>query len=33
MIANHPEREHIRLENVLFALGNPMRLEIVRILA
>lgn len=33
MIANHPEREQIRLENVLFALGNPMRLDIVRTLA
>lgn len=33
MIANHPEREQIRLENVLFALGNPLRLEIVRQLA
>lgn len=33
MIANHPEREQIRLENVLFALGNPLRLEIVKTLA
>ncbi|HEY2451838.1 MAG TPA: helix-turn-helix transcriptional regulator [Scandinavium sp.] len=33
MIANHPEREHIRLENVLFALGNALRLEIVKTLA
>lgn len=33
MIANHPEREKIRLENVLFALGNPLRLEIVKSLA
>ncbi|MCU5772431.1 ArsR family transcriptional regulator [Erwiniaceae bacterium BAC15a-03b] len=33
MIANHPEREQLRLENVLFALGNPMRLEIVQTLA
>ncbi|WP_435945543.1 ArsR/SmtB family transcription factor [Dryocola sp. BD586] len=33
MIANHPEREQIRLENVLFALGNPLRLDIVRTLA
>ncbi|VTM57347.1 transcriptional regulator [Klebsiella pneumoniae] len=24
MIANHPEREQIRLENVLSALGNPL---------
>jgi hypothetical protein len=29
MIANHPEREQIRLENVLSALGNPLRLEII----
>ncbi|MGU3412569.1 ArsR/SmtB family transcription factor [Enterobacteriaceae bacterium C34A] len=33
MIANHPEREQIRLENVLFALGNALRLEIVKTLA
>ncbi|MGH5969571.1 ArsR/SmtB family transcription factor [Klebsiella aerogenes] len=33
MIANHPEREQIRLENVLFALGNPLRLEIIRTLS
>jgi DNA-binding transcriptional ArsR family regulator len=33
MIANHPEREQILLENVLFALGNPLRLEIVKSLA
>ncbi|WP_279045221.1 ArsR/SmtB family transcription factor [Cedecea davisae] len=33
MIANHPEREQIRLENVLFALGNPLRLEIIKSLA
>ena len=33
MIANHPEREQFRLENVLFALGNPLRLDIVRTLA
>lgn len=33
MIASHPEREQIRLENVLFALGNPLRLDIVRTLA
>ncbi|MDX6022272.1 helix-turn-helix domain-containing protein [Scandinavium sp. V105_16] len=33
MIANHPEREQIRLENVLFALGNALRLEIVKMLA
>ena len=33
MIVNHPEREQIRLENVLFALGNPLRLEIIRTLS
>ncbi|CAM3725284.1 helix-turn-helix transcriptional regulator [Rahnella bruchi] len=33
MIANHPEREQIRLENVLTALGNPVRLAVVRTLA
>lgn len=33
MIANHPEPEQLRLENILFALGNPLRLEIVQILA
>lgn len=33
MIANHPEAEQIRLENVLFALGNLLRLEIVQTLA
>lgn len=33
MILNHPEPEQIQLENVLFALGNPLRLAIVRRLA
>ena len=33
MLANHPERAAIRLENVLTALGNPLRLAIVRQLA
>ena len=33
MLPNHPEREQIRLENVLAALGNPLRLSIVRVLA
>ncbi len=33
MIANHPETEQIRLDHVLLALGNPLRLEIVQILA
>lgn len=33
MVYTHPEREQIRLENVLSALGNPLRLNVVRILA
>jgi DNA-binding transcriptional ArsR family regulator len=33
MIAQHPERDQILLENVLSALGNPLRLKIVRVLA
>lgn len=33
MIANHPEREQIRLEHVLMALGNPLRLAVVQKLA
>lgn len=33
MIANHPEPEQIRLESVLLALGNSLRLEIIRLLA
>ncbi|QCR38047.1 helix-turn-helix transcriptional regulator [Nissabacter sp. SGAir0207] len=33
MIVNHPERDQIRLENVLTALGNPLRLTVVRVLA
>jgi DNA-binding transcriptional ArsR family regulator len=33
VIGLHPERHQIRLENVLSALGNPLRLEIVRTLA
>ncbi|MGH3244549.1 MAG: ArsR/SmtB family transcription factor [Spirillospora sp.] len=33
MIAQHPDREQILLENVLSALGNPLRLRIVRVLA
>jgi DNA-binding transcriptional ArsR family regulator len=33
MIAQHPDRGQIRLENVLLALGNPLRLKIVRTLA
>ncbi|WP_131743084.1 ArsR/SmtB family transcription factor [Actinomadura roseirufa] len=33
MIAQHPEREQILLENVLSALGNPLRLRIVGVLA
>jgi DNA-binding transcriptional ArsR family regulator len=30
---HHPEREQIRLDHVLTALGNPMRLAVVRRLA
>lgn len=33
MTANHPDRDQIRLENVLTALGNPLRLTVVRMLA
>ncbi len=33
ILPNHPERQQIRLENVLTALGNPLRLSIVRALA
>ncbi|PWC13905.1 ArsR/SmtB family transcription factor [Brenneria corticis] len=33
MIANHPDRDQIRLENVLTALGNPLRLAVLRVLA
>ena len=33
MLANHPDREQIRLENLLNALGNPLRLAVVRALA
>lgn len=33
MTPNHPEREQIRLENVLAALGHPLRLTVVRVLA
>lgn len=33
MIPNHPEPEQIQLENVLLALGNPLRLAIIRQLA
>lgn len=33
MTPNHPERDQIRLENVLAALGNPLRLTVVRALA
>ncbi|CAJ60506.1 MULTISPECIES: ArsR/SmtB family transcription factor [Frankia] len=32
MLSQHPLREQIRLESVLTALGNSIRLEIVRIL-
>lgn len=33
MIRHHPDREQIRLEHVLTALGNPMRLTVVKVLA
>ncbi|MGD8106394.1 ArsR/SmtB family transcription factor [Pantoea sp. FN0302] len=33
MLSNHPDTEQIRLENVLTALGNPLRLTVVRVLA
>lgn len=33
MLPNHPDRGQIRLENVLNALGNPLRLTVVRALA
>jgi DNA-binding transcriptional ArsR family regulator len=33
VIPQHPERHQIQLENVLTALGNPLRLKIVRTLA
>lgn len=33
VIPQHPELHQIRLENVLTALGNPLRLKIVRALA
>jgi DNA-binding transcriptional ArsR family regulator len=33
MLAQHPDLHLVRLENVLAALSNPLRLEIVRVLA
>lgn len=33
MLENHPQPQAIALENVLFALGNPVRLAVVRALA
>ena len=33
MLENHPKRDEIQLENVLAALGNPLRLTVLRILA
>lgn len=33
MITRHPDREQIKLEDVLSALGHPIRLTIVRVLA
>jgi len=33
MIIQHPERDKIRLEHVLAALGNPMRMTVVNVLS
>lgn len=33
MITAHPEREQIQLANILAALGNPLRLRIMRVMA
>lgn len=33
MLTRHPDRDQIQLEDVLSALGNPLRLEIARVLA
>ena len=33
MAAHHPTREAIRIEDVLTALGNPLRIGVVRELA
>ncbi|MCM2415939.1 helix-turn-helix domain-containing protein [Streptomyces sp. RKAG290] len=33
MLAQHPDRRQIQLENVLAALSNPLRLKIVRVLS
>jgi DNA-binding transcriptional ArsR family regulator len=33
MIARHPTRDQLRVEDVLSALGNPLRLTVVKILA
>ncbi|CDG20850.1 Uncharacterized HTH-type transcriptional regulator yczG [Xenorhabdus poinarii G6] len=33
MIKHHPDRNQIRLEHVLTALGNPMRMTVVHVLA
>ncbi|HAB25933.1 MAG TPA: transcriptional regulator, partial [Pantoea sp.] len=30
MLENHPQPHDIQLENVLFALGNPIRLAILQ---
>ncbi|GGZ50477.1 transcriptional regulator [Streptomyces inusitatus] len=32
MIPRHPDRDQIRIESVLSALGSPMRLAVVRVL-
>lgn len=33
MLDNHPQRDEIRLEQVLAALGNPMRMAVITLLA
>lgn len=33
MLENHPSRDAIRLENVLTALGNPLRMAVIVVLA
>ena len=33
MITQHPDRDRIQLANVLAALGNPLRLRIIQVLA
>ncbi|KVT83089.1 ArsR family transcriptional regulator [Burkholderia ubonensis] len=33
LTANHPTKEQIRIENILTALGNPLRLTVFKVLA